>query len=404
MSRLFALALRNARRNHGRSAIAIVSILVGVCGIVFLQAFVAGFIKSLIEDAVLAKIGAIQIHRTGYLDAEQDPLRFDLPTSPEFVARLRGVAGVRAVSPRIEFEATLGNGSISAMVVVTAIDPTNEYEVCPRRRQHVEKPGEPLSPAAGNRVLIGQALSDGLGVNLGKTLIIASSTQAGVPNALDVDVQGLLPIRDLLESKAGVMMTVSQAQALLRMPGRATEYVVDVADLQQADAVAARLRVVLGADYQVHTWRDRQQIRDAIDRMGIVMFFIGLILAILAGSAIVNTVLMSVYERVREIGTMLALGVRRYEILVLFLIESAVLGVVGSTVGAAAGLALMQIGAGGLRFPASSVSGVLIIYPQASPSFLAWAVATATLGTILAALYPARTAARMTPVDALRSG
>ena len=64
----------------------------------------------------------------------------------------------------------------------------------------------------------------------------------------------------------------------------------------------------------------------------------------------------------------------------------------------------MQMGAGGLRFPASSVSGVLTIYPQASPSFLAWAVGVATLGTILAALYPARTAARMTPVDALRSG
>ena len=113
--------------------------------------------------------------------------------------------------------------------------------------------------------------------------------------------------------------------------------------------------------------------------MGIVMFFIGFILAILAGSAIVNTVLMSVYERVREIGTMLALGVRRYEILGLFLIESALLGVVGSTGGAAAGLALMQIGAGGIRFPASSVSGVLIIYPQVSPSFLAWAVGVATL-------------------------
>ena len=98
--RLLALGVRNLRRNRGRSAITSASLLVGVAMMIFGQGLLNGVQRGVVEDAVLSKIGAIQIYRAGYLEAEQDLLSFDLPDDPALIARLRSVPGVRAVSRR----------------------------------------------------------------------------------------------------------------------------------------------------------------------------------------------------------------------------------------------------------------------------------------------------------------
>jgi putative ABC transport system permease protein len=398
---LLRIALRNLRRNRGRSAISMSAILVGVAAMVWGQGFVSGMLRGLTEDMVLTRIGAIQVHRQGYLDAERDLLGYDLPDDDAFRDRLRAVDGVRAVSPRIQFEGMISNGAVATLFVATAIDPASEYRVCPRRRSQVAAGSTPLDPGDASGVLIGSALADGLGAAHGATLVASSTGRNGLPNALDVTVHGLLPAGSVVENRAGAVVPMALAQPLLGMTGRVTEYAVDVADLDRAEAVAAALRRTLGEGYDVKTWRDWRTIRQFTQTMGVMVVIFAFFLAILVTSAIVNTMLMSVYERVREIGTMMAVGARRRQVIVLFLAESAALGLLGATGGAAAGLGLVRLASGGIHMPATTLAGALVIYPQVGVRFVGGAIALAVLLAVAAGLYPAWKASRLRPADAL---
>ena len=136
------------------------------------------------------------------------------------------------------------------------------------------------------------------------------------------------------------------------MPGRVTQYAVGVADLDRAGEVAARIQSAVGAGYEVESWRALAPVqRDLTQRIRLVMGFVVGILVLLVATGIVNTMLMSVYERVREIGTMMAVGVTRRQVLALFLLEAALLGVGGGAFGAALGTAVVRaIGARGFLF------------------------------------------------------
>jgi putative ABC transport system permease protein len=131
---------------------------------------------------------------------------------------------------------------------------------------------------------------------------------------------------------------------------------------------------------------------------------ISLLLFVVVLTGIINTLSMSVFERTREIGTMLAVGVRRREVLQLFLLEGAVLGVAGGLLGAGLGRLLVAVVASlGIRFHISGLNAVSILRPTVTPTFVASAVGVATAGALLASLWPAWRASRLDPVEALRS-
>lgn len=162
MGGLIKIALRNVFRNRGRSTLSIVAIFFGVAVLLFVQGCVNGLLKDLVDDAVLAKIGAIEVHHHGYLDAEKDPLKLDLPGDAATLAKLRAVPGVVAVTPRISFEGMLNNGTVSSMFMATAIDPATEYDVCPRRRDNVAKGSRPLDEKSNGEALLGRQLVESL--------------------------------------------------------------------------------------------------------------------------------------------------------------------------------------------------------------------------------------------------
>jgi putative ABC transport system permease protein len=391
--RLVLLALRNLGRNRRRTIITGLAVAFGATAIVFLQGFVRGFIASSIENAVLSKLGAVQVFKHGYLGAD-DPLKVSLPDDPALVARIRGVDGVTAVAPRIDFDGLVSNGADSTMFVATAIDPRLEPAVCPKR------PGK----IGDGEALLGRTLAEALGARPGSSLVMQSAGPHAGSNALDVAVAGFLPSFHIAESKRLATVTLPFAQSLLRMKGRVTEYVVNVADLDRVEQVAARLRAQLGDGYDVTTWRELDPMtRDRARVLGVVMLFIALVLFLLVATGIVNTTLMSVYERVREIGTMLAVGVRRRQVTALFLWEAIALGLLSAALGTGVGWAVVRrLGAHGLTMHPPG-GDELVIRPSVSLEFLAAVVGFSVAGTMLAALYPAWKASRLRPAEALRA-
>lgn len=406
MNNLLLLATRSLRRNRRRSAITLAAVGLGVAVVVFAYGFGEGLAAFLVEDTLDRRVGAVQIHKQGWLDArEAAPLDLDLPHDEALLEKIRSVPGVTAVSARIQFGALLSNGELSSMVIGQAYEPEAELEVTPGRRADAEGGrGRPLDEAVPHGAVLGAELAAALERDLGASLTLTASTRAGGMNALDLEVIGVTPGAGMLEAKRVVQVPLAYAQELLGMEGRVTEYAVRVDDLSRVDEVAAELRRALGPDVEVHTWREVMPfLRDAEERVRLVLRGVSLVLFAIVVLGVVNTMLMSVYERVREIGTLLALGVRRRQVLQLFLLEALTLGALGGAVGAALGFVVTWLtGVVGIRFapPGSAVEQA--IHPVPSLPVAAAALVIAMVGALLAAAWPARKASQMNPVDALR--
>ena len=400
---LVILALRSLTRNKRRSLVTGIAIGFGVIALIVLQGFVNAIVQGIMENNVLSRVAPIQVFKAGYLGSD-DPLKMTLPEDPELMTRIRAVPGVTAVAPRLDFDGMLSNGSESTMFAATAFDPALEYKVCPKRATYFAKGGRPLGQEDNNGALVGKAMAESLNLQQGSTMIMqAAGAHAGV-NALDLSVIGFLPSLHPLEAKRVATVELRFAQELLRMKGRVTEYVVGIGDVKDADEIAQRVRKTLGGAYQVTTWKEMDPV--AVNRTKMFQFvfgFIAVILFFLVATGIMNTTMMSVHERVREIGTMMAVGVRRRTISLLFLWEAILLALAGAAIGAGVGVAIISyIAIDGIAGGAPGADKVLL-FPHVGTAFIAGVMAFTVVGTALSAVFPAWKASRLRPVEALRA-
>lgn len=400
---LLRIAVKNVGRNRRRSLLTGGAIFFGVFAALFLQGFVNGLTERLAKNFTEGRTGSIQIHRPGFLQADRDPLSLDMPLAPALMDRLRAIPGVLGVAPRITFDAMIGNGVQSTLANVTAIDPALELSACPDRWSNSGVKG--IHGKVANGAALGAALKEALGADEGATLSLMTATREGGSNALDLTVEEVYGVSNPLESKRGVVVLLPWAQQLLGMPGRVTEYVVRAARPSDALEVAERIRAALGPSYEVVAWQQfAPQVADGLKLFQVVLAVVVVVLFALVLTSIANTMLMSVFERVREIGTMLAVGVRRRRVVTLFLAEAMVLGAAGAGLGGLAGtLLVLWLGGRGVPLRPPGTHVVMSLYPYLSAPFVAGTVLLAIAGALAAALYPAWHAAKLTPVEALRS-
>jgi putative ABC transport system permease protein len=355
---------------------------------------------------VEGRLGALQVHRAGYLDdVDSVPLTLNLPYDQALLARVRKVPHVTAVTGRILFNGLVSNGVAQTMFVGRGLDMEREATVCPKVATTVKAGGAPLAAGDETRVLLGFELGSSFGLEPGQTVSLQTTSPSGRANSLDLTVKGLSTSAFPMENKRVVTVTLATAQALLGLEGKVTELAVAVDDLERADSVAEALRAELGPAYEVHGWRELQPfLRDLIARQNFVLGAIAVVLLVIVLTSIINTMLMSVFERVREIGTLLAVGVRRIQVMTIFLIEAAAIGLLGGVIGALTGRAIVAVVASlGIRFELSGLGAVNVLRPQVTWAFVGSAALVALAAAVAASLWPAWRASRMNPVDALRN-
>lgn len=415
------LAARNLARNRRRTAISLAALVVGVGAMVVLRGFINGQQRVMLENIVFGQLGAVQVHKKGYLaNVQGSPLSLDMADSDELRQRMASVPGVARVAPRITFGGMLsmpdaegaqgdeGAGK-TTFLQLTGYDVDAEPKVTPMRMNWLGRGAFPTKDAP--ELLLNADMARGLNASVMGAKApppettwpaLLAADHDGALNGENVRVSGTLVSATPGDRRVGYV-PLAVAQRVLRMEGRVTEYALAVENLDEAPQVRDALRTALGGEYEVHTWDEVfpfiANIMKHQDFLFGIMTSVFLLVVLLG---IVNVMLMNVLERVREIGTMLAVGMRRRQIVALFLTEGAVLGLVGGTLGALVGGAVtLWLHHRGLLLPAPGSNVDSVIRPFVSFPYLVRSVVMASVGAALAALWPAYRAAQLRPVEAL---
>jgi putative ABC transport system permease protein len=401
---LLRIAFRNVLRNRRRSLITFSAVFLALGVMVSIRGFLNGLQATLREAVILGQTGSLQVHRKGFLKAvNTSSLELDLPADEPFLAKITAVPGVKAASARIAFGGMANANDTTTATLLSAIDPERELRVCPRRLELITS-GKTIAQAGPTSAIFSPELAANLGIKLGQKAALLTNDRDGVMNALDVEFAGIYGQAGLpLPDKKFGYISLSLAQELLRMPGRATEIAISIERFDDADSIKPRVQAAVGPDYEVSTWHDVASfIDDAIAAQNFTLNLIAAIFLFVALLGIANTMLMSVLERTREIGTMMSVGVKRRQILTLFLFEASLLGLFGGILGAGAGLTfVLHYGHKGLPIPVPGSTVPLSVYPAVGVSYILFILALSAGGAALAALWPSVRASRMRPVEAL---
>jgi putative ABC transport system permease protein len=402
---MFALSspARNVARQRRRSLMAISAVALGITALVLASGFIDWNLGFGRESTIHSQLGHIRVHRPGYLDAGPgDPFAFLVADDPHRLAILQSESRVQAVAPRLAFNGLISHGEATMSFVGEGVDPMPEALLS---RSVTIVRGKALSPQHPKGIILGQGLAANLGVKPGDTVVLMANTLSGAINAVEAQVAGLFATITKAYDDAALRVPIPMARELLRVSG-SHSYALVLDRTESTDAVVRALRERLpGEALEFVPW---YQLADFYNKTAELfsrqVAVLRLIIAVIIVLSISNTMMMGVLERTSEIGTAMALGMRRSGILRQFLTEGALVGLFGGVAGLALGYAAAKlISAIGIPMPAPPgmafgyTAGIMTSWPMA---FEALALAVTT--TLIASLYPAWRASRLNIVDALR--
>lgn len=392
------IAMRFLRQGRGQSLLILFGIAVGVSVIVFVTALISGLQANIIERTLGTQahirvqapdeVNRIAPAPPGTLQLVLEDRRAQVLRTivnwPQVRDVLDRMPGITAVSPVVSGPAFGRRGEAVESIALVGVDLPRYLRVIPLDRNMVD--GR-LDLASGNAV-IGRQLAKDLGLRTGGKLRI----DAGKGREAIVNVAGIfeLGVREL--DARYVYLDLKQAQSLLALPGGVTVIDVTVADLFGADRSAARIRGLTGL--KAESWMETNaQLMNALSSQSMSTNMISFFVAMSVALGIASVLAVSVTQRTREIGILRAMGTRRGQMLRVFLVQGAVLGLAGSLIGALAGLGLVG---------AFNSFGPKLFYIPLPPVLIPAAMALATVAGVVAAAVPASRAARLDPVEAIR--
>ena len=269
--------------------------------------------------------------------------------------------------------------------------------------------GNELASRDPRGVTLGVGLARAFGVKPGDDLTLLTTTKAGAINALAVKVRGVWESGEKAYDDRFLRVGLPEAQRVLDLESGEVQSIVLLLDAtDNTAAVRARIEQLIrerGLDLEIRTWDDLalryHQVRELFGRIFAVLT---LIVSVMVVFGITNTMTMAIFERTREIGTVMALGTRRRGVVAMFVLEGFVLGVLGALAGLALGVVLAKaISAIGIQLPPppGSTRG-FTVQIFVVPAVLAQAAQLSIIAATLASLYPAWRAARVNVVEALR--
>ncbi|HWP24483.1 MAG TPA: ABC transporter permease [Candidatus Binatia bacterium] len=413
MFNLARIAIRNLRRYRRRTGLTVSLIAFGVVFVLVFVAVSSSFKDLMVRQITDSYLGDLQIHRRGYV-ASIETLPLNLNLNVQQAARVAQVLEAHpqivAYSERIKFGAMFSNFTETTNIRINGVVPEKEFATCPQMSARIADGDKTPKALARGKMLVPVLLARGMGIKVGDTVVVVATNKDGSVNGKTLMVSGILESATGPGGRDGYIH-IEDAMEILRMPQREiSEFAINARRPDAIERLAASLTAQFQAaaadprksPIQVHTWAELSPFANIARMIDVMTFFIKLMLIAIVLISVLNVMIMAVYERVREIGTIAAIGTLSGKILSLFLLEGLFLGVAGTVAGLIGGLAIIfGLNLWKISFNFGQATG-LILAPTIDPAEILVACALVVSVSIVASWQPARKASLMEPIEALR--
>ena len=412
MNKILKIAARNLLRYQRRTLLTTLLITIGVVAMLLFVSTSSSFKAMMVGQITDSMLGHFQIHKKGYVSSiESLPLTMNM--KPKMVNKaeevLKARTDIEAWSPRIKLGAMFSNFSETTSIRLNGVDPTKEIATSPDLLKRIITGNSDTLVEQGN-ILIPELIAKGLKVKTGDSIVLVATNKNGSVNGINFTVKGVLEGISGPGGRDGYIH-INDARELLRMEdNEISEIAVRLKQPQSLKSVLNDFNNTLGQlknqqekpTFEIHSWDKLSPFANIAKMIDLLTLFIKIMLVSIVLISVMNVMVMAVYERIREIGTISAMGTQPGTILKLFISEGLLLGIFGAFIGSLISIGIvMLLQQAELTFSFGRQSG-LLLYPEIAlkdiliASFMVIAVA------VLASLQPAWKASRMDPITALR--
>ena len=400
---LATLAWRNVWRNKLRSGIMMAAMIFGLLGVVLMVGFVQAMTDSMVDNAIRFQTAHLQVHNSDFLLNEE--LSAWLPEADSMAETIRQQDGIEAVTVRQVIDGMLASAASTRGVRINGISTASEIRVTDLQESIIE--GVMLPDKGRNPILVSRRNADKLNLRIGSKVVLTFTSIDGDVTGAAFRISGLFKTPASGFDDSNVFVRRSD---LTRFTGldQAHEIAIRIAADRQLAPLQATVSDLVGTRGIVQNWGEVQPILAAMTgSMDITNAIVAGIFIAALGFGIINIMMMSVFERTREFGVLMAIGMTRGRILLLIITEAMLLGGVGGLLGLAASRIMLAItDHTGLPFGVVAeglgVYGVdSVLYPSVPLPFYLQILVMVLVASLLAALYPARQILKKRPSEAL---
>ncbi|MBO0330346.1 ABC transporter permease [[Muricauda] lutisoli] len=402
---LVQIAWRNIWRNKTRSFVVIGSIVVGLWASIFILAFAWGLYKNNIDESVNRQLSHIQVHHPGFADQQES--KYVIKNSDSILSMLKKDDMVQSASMRTIVKGMITSPTTVSGVTIYGISPKTEIKQIGLNQNLIE--GDYFASGKDNEIFIGEKLAKKLKIKLrSKVVVTFTDIHASIVSGA-FRVGGIYRSRNLSLDEVNVYVQKQSLDNLLGLQhSQSNELAILLKDESALDSYITYVRQLM-PNQKVEDWKDlAPDLELVIESFNLYTYIISGIILLALTFGIVNTMLMSVLERIRELGMLMAIGLNKRKIFLMIMLETLFLTLIGCPVGLLVGwLSVLVLGTYGINIAIfseglASYGFSSIIYP-ALDSQNYWIVAIMCLITaLLSAIYPAYRALQLNPAESIR--
>jgi putative ABC transport system permease protein len=410
MFKLFKIAIRNLLRYKRRTLLTASLITTGVVFVLVFVSVSGSFKDMMVGQITDSFLGHIQIHKKGYVESI-DSLPLTMNMEPQVVKKIEKMMEqtpeIKAYSPRIKFGGMFSNFVETTNIRLNGVYPEKEIRTTPLLLTRITKGEKRIEKG---EILIPELLEKGMKVKVGDTIVIIATNKDGSVNGKQFRVGGILESATGPGGRDGYIH-IEDAMEVLRMEKmEISEITLRLKDFGKLNVAHNKLKGMLSKEtnkegkpiFEVHTWEKLSPFFNIARMIEVMTFFIKLMLIAIVLISIMNVMIMAVYERIKEIGTIAAIGTMPEKILAMFVLEGFSLGVVGAIIGDILGVVIILLLASAeITFDFGRQTG-FILSPTISLKDIIVMSIIVIVVSVIASIQPAFKASRMEPIKALR--
>ena len=410
MFNLLRIAIRNLIRYKRRTLLTASLITIGVIFVLVFMAISGSFKNMMVSQITDSFLGHIQIHKKGYVSSiDTLPLTMNMETQAikKVKKAISNVPEIEAYSMRIKFGGMFSNFVETTNVRLNGVYPKEEIKTVPLFPERIIKGKKNI---VKGEILVPELLAKGMKVKIDDIIVVIATNKDGSVNGKQFKVGGILESATGPGGRDGYIH-IDDALEVLRMNEiQISEIALRVNDFANLDVAYNKLRNILSKElneeskpiFEVHTWEKLSPFYNIARMIDAMTFSIRLMLIAIVLISIMNVMIMAVYERIREIGTIAAIGTLPGKILTMFVLEGFSLGILGALIGNVIGVSVVYIlNISNITFDFGRQTG-LVLSPTVNFTDILVISTTVIIVSILASLQPAFKASRMEPIKALR--